>query len=95
LPQSAPLDTPALSASEGEAAAALYSQLCSMCHGEGGRGLTGASAPALTRLLDIDVMTRMIRQGGVEMPAFATQLDEIQIELLARFVRQLQQTPGA
>jgi glucose dehydrogenase len=95
LPQSAPLDTPALSASEGEAAAALYSQLCSMCHGEGGRGLTGASAPALTRLLDIDVMTRMIRQGGIEMPAFATQLDEIQIELLARFVRQLQQTPGA
>jgi glucose dehydrogenase len=67
-------------------AARLYQQYCSVCHGAAGQGVTGASAPALRNLTDTMQIGQMIRLGGVEMPAFALQLNPEQIDLLSRYI---------
>ncbi|MBC53178.1 MAG: pyrroloquinoline quinone-dependent dehydrogenase [Gammaproteobacteria bacterium] len=68
------------------AAAQQFLQMCATCHGEQGQGLDGGSAPALMNLPDPASVRTIIERGGVEMPAFALQLDETDIDLLARYV---------
>lgn len=76
----------ALTASQQEQAAALFATYCALCHGANGEGVPGGSAPALNNVGGADRVAAMIRLGGVEMPAFALQLNEQQIELLSKFV---------
>jgi mono/diheme cytochrome c family protein len=40
----------------------------------------------LRNLRDTAQIEQMIRQGGVEMPAFALQLDQSRIELLSHYI---------
>ena len=68
------------------AAAQQFLQMCATCHGEQGQGLDGGSAPALMNLPDPASIRTIIERGGVEMPAFALQLDEADMDLLARYV---------
>jgi quinoprotein glucose dehydrogenase len=68
------------------AARQLFAQMCATCHGEQGQGRDGGSAPALLNLPDAASVRAIIERGGVEMPAFALQLDEVDMDLLARYV---------
>lgn len=70
----------------------LFANYCATCHGERGEGVTGGSAPALTGVRDAVRMRTVIRDGGVEMPAFGLQLDAQQIDLLTTYVSQLAST---
>lgn len=68
------------------AAARQYAQMCATCHGQRGQGREGGSAPALLNLSDPGPVRTIIERGGVEMPAFALQLDDADMDLLARYV---------
>lgn len=76
----------ALTDDEYEEAAKNFARLCASCHGEQGQGVIGGSAPALLNLADPALNVSIIERGGVEMPAFALQLNDADIELLARYV---------
>ena len=78
-----------LTEEERQSAMTLFEQSCAACHGAAGAGLPGGSAPALTGLVDLTRVQRMISDGGVEMPAFALQLNDTQIKLLSRYVLSL------
>lgn len=69
-----------------ELAASRFQTYCAACHGVNGAGIAGASAPALGHVNNVSAAALAIARGGVEMPAFALQLDEADIELLSRYV---------
>jgi aldose sugar dehydrogenase len=75
----------------GNPTAALFTQLCSGCHGT---GLEGGRAPTLfddqwTRVTDDQGMSRIIHEGvpGTEMVAFGSSLSEQQIWQLVAYIR--------
>ena len=79
----------------------LYERNCAVCHGPRGEGkqLGTLNVPSLREgraLTDPDSrLLSQIRDGGNGMPPFKHQLDDTQIEALARFVRRdLQGRPG-
>ncbi|HDZ10152.1 PQQ-binding-like beta-propeller repeat protein [Pseudohongiella sp.] len=78
-----------LSDEESVAAAQQFARLCATCHGDRGQGVSGGSAPALVNLSDPGPVNNIIARGGVEMPAFALQLDAVDIEVLSRYVSML------
>lgn len=82
---------PPLTTEEQQLGSTLYARLCAACHGADGRGIAGGSAPSLLNPGAVDGIQQMIREGGVEMPAFQLQLDDDEIVLLSRYVNQLVQ----
>lgn len=79
-----------MAAAQAVDARALYQQHCAMCHGE---QRTGAMGPALLpesleRLRPAEAL-KVIQHGrpATQMPAFAQQLDEAQVQALAAFIR--------
>lgn len=82
---------PPLTTEEQQLGSTLYARLCAACHGTDGRGIAGGSAPSLLNPGAVDGIQQMIREGGVEMPAFQLQLDDDEIVLLSRYVNQLVQ----
>lgn len=69
-----------------------FIRLCAGCHGAQGRSGNGSSAPALVNSRDPVQNRVIIERGGVEMPAFALQLDAVDIEILSRYVSVLAAT---
>lgn len=84
-----------LAENENAAAAQQFSSLCATCHGEKGQGIIGGSAPALVDLFDTARVRDIISRGGVEMPAFAVQLDDADIDVLSRYVSVLSSSVDA
>jgi quinoprotein glucose dehydrogenase len=82
-PPPAPRRGAAPSAADLDAGKAVYARACAACHGATGEG---ASAPALTAYSDMAGVVRMVRQGGVEMPALAGVLKAEEIDQVAKFV---------
>ena len=73
----------AATTTELEAGKAVYARACAACHGATGQG---ASGPGLTNYSDLVGAARMIRQGGVEMPAMASLLKPEEIDQVAKYV---------
>ncbi|HEV2862320.1 MAG TPA: cytochrome c [Pyrinomonadaceae bacterium] len=80
----------------------LYERNCAVCHGPRGEGkqLGTLNVPSLREgraLTDPDSrLLSQIRDGGNGMPPFKYQLDDTQIESLARYLRRdLQNRPDA
>lgn len=80
---------PVLSADRRAEAQALFALHCAACHGSDGRGVAGGSAPSLRNARDSAPNLAIIRNGGVEMPAFALRLNDDQSALLARYLTEL------
>lgn len=78
--------TMTLTSGERTQAESLFAQHCAGCHGVRGEGIAGASAPALRNTGDLTRYLNIIKDGGVEMPAFSLRLSEEQILLLARLL---------
>lgn len=75
---------PAISKEEMAAAANLYSNNCSKCHGATG---TEGKAPNLAQVvLSKAEIGETIKNGAGRMPAFATKLSEKEIASIATFV---------
>jgi len=64
----------------------VYSEACSSCHGSRGQG--GHSGPPVTSSRDPEKVAKIVRDGGVEMPALATSLTPEQIQDVTAFVVQ-------
>lgn len=75
-----------LSGEEVERGQQLFARHCAVCHGNDGGGLAGGTAPGLGLQSEAETVAAMIQRGGVEMPAFESQLTEADIELLASYV---------
>lgn len=75
-----------LSAQQIEVVEKLFSDNCARCHGVNGQGAVGVFAPALTGALTGSQISRVISQGGVEMPSFEARLTSDDIALLTRFI---------
>jgi glucose dehydrogenase len=80
-----------LTADEQQLGISLYARLCAACHGVDGRGIVGGSAPSLLVARSVDDIQQVMRNGGVEMPAFQAQLNDAEILILSRYVSQLSQ----
>jgi glucose dehydrogenase/cytochrome c5 len=63
-----------------------FDQTCAMCHGAGGVGVTGGSAPPITNRTDYPNIARVIVQGQGEMPSLAAMLQPKEIEAIAKYV---------
>lgn len=83
------VDAAAMSDQARQQAAELFASYCAICHGVQGEGITGGSAPALLNAGEASRIAAIIRNGGVEMPAFTLLLNEQQIDLLTSFVAAL------
>jgi quinoprotein glucose dehydrogenase len=75
-----------LSAQQIEVVEKLFSDNCARCHGVNGQGAVGVFAPALTGALTGSQISRVISQGGVEMPSFEARLTSDDIALLTSFI---------
>jgi mono/diheme cytochrome c family protein len=56
-----------------------------MCHGADGEGRSGIGSD-LRAQTDLEHIARLVRNGGVEMPAFAGALQPQEIEQVSKFV---------
>ncbi len=78
------------------AGAVLYEMNCSQCHGpdlEGGRVPGGGVAPSLASKVGFSdaALIEVVKRGrGLQMPAFASQLEEGEIISIIDFVRSVQ-----
>jgi glucose dehydrogenase len=63
----------------------VFGSACATCHGQRGEGIQGAG-PALTTQVDLEKVTRIVRQGGINMPAMQTTLTPEQIRDVAYYV---------
>ncbi|ALO47263.1 PQQ-binding-like beta-propeller repeat protein [Pseudohongiella spirulinae] len=64
----------------------VYTQYCVACHGVDGQGVNGGSAPSIRSIRNLQSIQQMVSRGGVEMPAFALQINENQIDAVSRYV---------
>ncbi len=62
-----------------------YARSCASCHGAGGEGVSGIG-PDLRALTDLEAITRIVRLGGVEMPAMGSMMQPSEIDLVSRYV---------
>ena len=62
----------------------IYGEACSSCHGPRGQG--GHSGPPLTSILDFEKVMRMVREGGVQMPALGSTLTPEGIQDVSTYV---------
>jgi mono/diheme cytochrome c family protein len=70
-----------------EAATAVYEQSCLMCHGDQLQGAGGM--PDLTTVgsrLDLQQITKQIKNGGGGMPGFSSQLSAEEINNLSKWL---------
>jgi mono/diheme cytochrome c family protein len=63
-----------------------FDQVCAACHGPGGAGIAGSSAPPITNRTDYPNIARVITQGQGEMPALAAALTPQEIDAIAKYV---------
>jgi quinoprotein glucose dehydrogenase len=63
-----------------------FDQVCAACHGPGGAGISGSSAPPITNRTDYPNIARVITQGQGEMPALAAALTPQEIDAIAKYV---------
>ena len=72
-----------------------FGQVCAMCHGAKGAGVTGGNAPPLVNRTDYENIARVILQGQGEMPSMAAALRPAEIEAIAKYtVRKLGPQPA-
>ena len=64
----------------------MFDQVCAICHGPNGVGMTGGNAPPLTNRTDYANIARVITSGQGEMPSMAAALTPAQIEATAKYV---------
>jgi mono/diheme cytochrome c family protein len=83
---------PAARAADTSAGAAVFLQNCGGCHGPKGLGAVG---PTLEPAGFASLVAGMVKQGGIDMPAFAPGLDEEEIDAVAAFVSQELAAPVA
>jgi ubiquinol-cytochrome c reductase cytochrome b subunit len=71
-------------------AAVLQNKQCRNCHSLGGRGgERGPSLDAVATRLTRDEMVRQVIQGGGNMPAYGTRLNEAEVNALVSFMATL------
>ncbi|WP_347309707.1 cytochrome-c oxidase, cbb3-type subunit III [Defluviimonas sp. SAOS-178_SWC] len=81
-------------------AAALFTENCAACHGDGGEGGLGIGAPSLTDAAtiygqDAETVFQTISHGRIGvMPAWAGRLSEAEVNLLAVYVAALATAGG-
>lgn len=63
-----------------------FEGLCAACHGPGGAGIAGSSAPPITNRTDRANIARLIAQGQGEMPALAAVLTPAEIDAVSKYV---------
>lgn len=63
-----------------------FDQMCGICHGPNGVGITGGSAPPVTNRTDYANIARVIAQGQGEMPSLAAALQPAEIDAIAKYV---------
>ena len=87
-PPSTKLAAQAISATPEELAIGKtkFDQMCAICHGPGGAGIAGGSAPPITNRTDYANIARVIAQGQGEMPALAAALTPQEIQAVAKYV---------
>ena len=87
-PPSTKLAAQAVSATPAELALGKtkFDQMCAICHGPNGVGISGGSAPPITNRTDYANIARVIAQGQGEMPALAAALQPNEIEAVAKYV---------
>lgn len=66
----------------------LYRRYCAACHGAEGGGGVGPALSGSPLLADGEALLARIREGGGGMPAFEGRLTDVQIETVARHVRE-------
>jgi quinohemoprotein ethanol dehydrogenase len=79
-----PSESAASGAANPERGRKVFADSCSACHGASGEG---GHAPALSGLRDLERIAQAVRNGGSQMPAFASRLSEQQIRDVAAYVR--------
>jgi ubiquinol-cytochrome c reductase cytochrome c subunit len=70
-------------AATGDPAAEIFAKNCSGCHGASGEGGFG---PPLAPAGFASLVAPMVREGGLQMPAFGKQLSDAQIQAVAEYV---------
>lgn len=85
LAPASPAQTLTASPEEMQLGRNLFSQHCVACHGSEGQGMPGG-APALRNMTELSSIVRAVNQGGVEMPAMSTLLNEAEILAVSKFV---------
>ena len=84
---------PGKSVSAGSSAKARGAELfatkgCAHCHGDAGiGGNLGPDLQLVRKRMNAAAITKQIRDGGLAMPAFGTQLDEQQLNDLVAYLR--------
>src|SRR4051794_32871398 len=68
------------------AAANLFSNNCSGCHGDAGQGGVGPNLQTLDDAGDLQTVENQVRNGGGGMPAFEDKLSDDDIEQVASYV---------
>lgn len=70
--------------------ARIFQQNCAACHGAGGEGLIGPQLAGRVETVypDIADQIAVITAGRNNMPSFASQLSEAEIDAVARYERQ-------
>jgi len=67
----------------------LFAENCGSCHTLSAAGTSGTVGPSLDGVgLSADTVADTVRSGSGAMPAFEGQLDDAQIEAIAKFVEQ-------
>lgn len=65
---------------------AKFDQMCAICHGVNGTGISGGNAPAVNNRTDYANIARVIAQGQGEMPALAAALQPAEIDAVAKYL---------
>jgi ubiquinol-cytochrome c reductase cytochrome c subunit len=78
----------------------IFAANCSGCHGALGQGGVAVPSlpyppPPLAPAGFASLVAPMVRQGGIQMPSFARQLTEAQIQIVAQYVSQQIADPAA
>ena len=68
---------------------ALYEAKCQMCHGDDGKAGTMGAADLSSSRLDHNVVVSVIKSGKNSMKAFSPELNEEQIDAVAKYAESL------
>lgn len=70
----------------------VYSDRCSNCHaddGDGGRGPRISGGATVEEFPEVEDLVELIRVGKGAMPGFGDDLDDAELEAVARYVREV------
>ncbi len=84
---------PSYSAAQVAAGEVLYQGTCSVCHGAAGEGDAAAEVPALDASMHAwhhadSLIARMMREGGVYMPAVAPDWEDEETTAVLAYIKQ-------